>query len=54
MVINIVIPILRLYVHKCFLKTPRHTQSLTIKQYLTRKCANVSDDPDQECISDKY
>lgn len=35
-------------------KHRRHTQSLTIKQYLTRKCANVSNDPDQECISDKH
>lgn len=55
MVMNIIIPTLRLHVHKCLQNTEdTHTQSLTITWYLTRKCADVSYDPDQEHISDEH
>lgn len=37
-----------------FKKNTENTQSLTIKQYLTSKCADVNHDPDQEHISDEH
>lgn len=55
MVMNIIMLTLRLYVHKCLKNTEdTHKQSLTIIWYLTRKCADVSYNPDQEHISDEH
>lgn len=37
-----------------FKKHGRHTQSLAIKQYLTSKSSDVSNDPNEEHIHDEH